>query len=191
MIVSIDIFFFNSRKSFKSGKRTNPIKSKHFYKMKLFLALTLLLASKRSLASLVDDIASDVTDLRSEEGQTLEENHEHDEVTKKIIGNLYDHPDGVKTINGKIVTDDEFHHHAVKHVGHDYHESLAHIHVEELEGDELKNKLLSQDPEDDLFSNDLEDDLNPTVRISFLKCSAVFDTSFFFFFFFFLPFFFF
>ena len=140
-----------------------------FNKMKLFLVLTLLLASKRSLASLVDDIASDVTDLRSEEGQTLEENHEHDEATKKIIGNLYDHPDGVKTINGKIVTDDEFHHHAVKHVGHDYHESLAHIHVEELEGDELKKKLLSQDPEDDLFSNDLEDDLNPTVRISFYE----------------------
>ena len=90
-------------------------------------------------------------------------NVKHDAATQKIVDELNAHPEGVKTINGKVVSDDDFHKHAVKHVGHDYHESLAHIHTEEFSGDVLKEHIMAQDPDDDLFSSDLEDELNPAA----------------------------
>lgn len=97
------------------------------------------------------------------ESSQLAHELEHDAETQKLIDELKAHPAGTKTINGKIVSADEFHKHAVKHVGHDYHESLAHIHTTTLTGDALKEHVLAQDPDGDLFDHDLEDTLNPAV----------------------------
>ena len=83
--------------------------------------------------------------------------------TKEIVDSLAHHPAHVKTVNGQVVTDDEFHAHAIKHVGPDYHEDLQHIHTTHMTGDDLKAALAAKDPDDELFTDDDDDQLNPAA----------------------------
>ena len=83
--------------------------------------------------------------------------------TKSIVDSLAHHPDHVKTVNGKVVTDDEFHSHAIKHIGPDYSEDLQHIHTTYMTGDELKAALDAKHPDDELFTDDDDDHLNPAA----------------------------
>ena len=87
----------------------------------------------------------------------------HDAETHRILDQIHAHAPGVKSVNGMAVSDDEFHKHAVKHIGADYDEALAHIHVQEVTGDALKEALLAKDPDDELFVDDDDDQLNPAV----------------------------
>ena len=82
---------------------------------------------------------------------------------QKIADSLAHHPEHVKTINGKVVSDEEFHRHALKHAGPDYSEDLQHIHVEHMTGDALKAALDEKSPDDPLFNEDDDDQLNPAA----------------------------